>query len=151
VLVTPGAIRHAKASSQRRISLPDVAHCSRLEIPSDHANLTFPWIATKPVIPIFSIPAPPEKGQVMSAVLSKNATLPETGFLRQPQVLTFVPISKSTLWRRQRPGTFPAPLKLSTRVTVGASKTYGDGYMSSAHKRERPTLTPAPTGTQRAT
>jgi prophage regulatory protein len=58
------------------------------------------------------------KGQIMSAVLSRNAMLPETGFLRQPQVLTFIPISKSTLWRRVWAGTFPAPLKLSARVTV---------------------------------
>lgn len=54
----------------------------------------------------------------MSAVFSTNAMLPETGFLRQPQVLTFIPISKSTLWRRVLAGTFPAPLKLSARVTV---------------------------------
>ncbi len=45
-------------------------------------------------------------------------TLPETGFLRQPQVLAFVPISKSTLWRRIQAHTFPAPVKLSARVTV---------------------------------
>jgi len=44
--------------------------------------------------------------------------LPETGFLRQPQVLAFVPISKSTLWRRIQARTFPAPVKLSERVTV---------------------------------
>ena len=44
--------------------------------------------------------------------------LPETGFLRQPQVLVFVPISRSTLWRRIQAGTFPGPVKLSARVTV---------------------------------
>lgn len=45
-------------------------------------------------------------------------TIPETGFLRQRQVLVFVPISKSTLWRRIQARTFPAPVKLSERVTV---------------------------------
>lgn len=45
-------------------------------------------------------------------------TLPETGFLRQSQVLAFVPISKSTLWRRIQARTFPEPVKLSERVTV---------------------------------
>ena len=45
-------------------------------------------------------------------------TLPDTGFLRQPQVLAFVPISKSTLWRRIQARTFPEPVKLSERVTV---------------------------------
>jgi len=44
--------------------------------------------------------------------------LPDTGFLRQPQVLVFVPISKSTLWRRVQACTFPEPVKLSQRVTV---------------------------------
>lgn len=44
--------------------------------------------------------------------------LPETGFLRQWQVLAFVPISKSTLWRRIQARTFPQPVKLSQRVTV---------------------------------
>ena len=44
--------------------------------------------------------------------------LPDTGFLRQPQVLAFVPISKSTLWRRVQARTFPEPVKLSVRVTV---------------------------------
>ena len=44
--------------------------------------------------------------------------LPETGFLRQPQVLAFGPISKSTLWRRIQARTFPEPVKLSERVTV---------------------------------
>ena len=44
--------------------------------------------------------------------------LPETGFLRQPQVLAFVPISKSTLWRGIQARTFPEPVKLSARITV---------------------------------
>ncbi len=46
------------------------------------------------------------------------AFLPEVGFLRQSQVLAIIPISKSTLWRRIRAGTFPRPIKLSARVTV---------------------------------
>ena len=44
--------------------------------------------------------------------------MPDTGFLRQMQVLQFVPISKSTLWRRVEAKTFPLPVKLSPRVTV---------------------------------
>jgi predicted DNA-binding transcriptional regulator AlpA len=47
-----------------------------------------------------------------------HLNLPDTGFLRQQQVLAFVPISKSTLWRRVQARTFPQPLKLSERVTV---------------------------------
>ncbi len=54
----------------------------------------------------------------MPATPVQTLALPETGFLRQPQVLAFVPISKSTLWRRIQARTFPEPVKLSERVTV---------------------------------
>jgi len=60
----------------------------------------------------------PVKGQIMSTAIPGHPTLPETGFLRQQQVLSFIPISKSTLWRRVLAGTFPAPVKLSQRVTA---------------------------------
>lgn len=43
---------------------------------------------------------------------------PETGFLRQAQVLAFVPVSKSTLWRLVQARTFPPPVKLSAHVTA---------------------------------
>lgn len=55
---------------------------------------------------------------VTSSISSPVRVLPETGFLRQPQVLVFVPISKSTLWRRIQARSFPAPVKLSKRVTA---------------------------------
>lgn len=45
-------------------------------------------------------------------------SVPLCGFLRQAQVLALVPVSKSTLWRRVQSGEFPAPFKLSERVTV---------------------------------
>lgn len=45
-------------------------------------------------------------------------TLPDTGFLREPQVLNFVGFKHSTLWARVKAGTFPRPVKLSPRVTV---------------------------------
>jgi prophage regulatory protein len=73
----------------------------------------------------------PLQGQIMPKTISAPAAptaalpvpqrapaMPETGFLRQPQVLAFVPISKSTLWRRVQARTFPEPLKLSARITV---------------------------------
>lgn len=52
-----------------------------------------------------------------TAAVGKDS-LPETGFVRQPQVLRLVPVSKSTLWRRVRAKTFPAPVKLSAGVTA---------------------------------
>lgn len=54
----------------------------------------------------------------MPSLTDRPVSLPETGFLRQPQVLAFVPISKSSLWRRVAAGTFPTPVKLSTKVTA---------------------------------
>ncbi|KQB57162.1 MULTISPECIES: AlpA family transcriptional regulator [Acidovorax] len=45
-------------------------------------------------------------------------TLPQTGFVRQAQVLVFIPFSRATLWRRVSAGTFPAPVKLSERITA---------------------------------
>jgi prophage regulatory protein len=74
----------------------------------------------------------PQQGRIVSnsstismiatdaAAVVKDAlpALPETGFVRQPQVLRLVPVSKSTLWRRVRAKTFPAPVKLSPGVTA---------------------------------
>ncbi|ABM41755.1 phage transcriptional regulator, AlpA [Acidovorax sp. JS42] len=45
-------------------------------------------------------------------------TLPETGFVRQKLLLSFVPFSKSTLWRRVKEGLFPAPIRLSVGITA---------------------------------
>ena len=45
---------------------------------------------------------------------------PITGFLREKQLrqLGFAPFARSTMWRRIKQGTYPAPVKLSERVTV---------------------------------
>ena len=73
-----------------------------------------PNIRTRTAAKVAASSAPP----TTPAAPASTLTLPETGFLRQPQVLTFVPISKSTLWRRIQARTFPEPVKLSKRVTV---------------------------------
>jgi prophage regulatory protein len=52
------------------------------------------------------------------AATNPSPCLPDTGFLRQRQVLLLVPVSKSTLWRRVRSKSFPGPVKLSARVTA---------------------------------
>jgi predicted DNA-binding transcriptional regulator AlpA len=52
--------------------------------------------------------------------------LPETGFLRLPQIIgdpkrgiaPLIPVSKSTWWLGCRVGRFPAPIRLSSRCTV---------------------------------
>ena len=51
-----------------------------------------------------------------------SSTVSTAGFLRQPQVLSLIPISKSTLWRRVRARTFPVPVKLSERITVWSAE-----------------------------
>jgi predicted DNA-binding transcriptional regulator AlpA len=47
-----------------------------------------------------------------------NTSIPTTGFLRLPQVLTFVPISKSAWWEGCKTGRFPKPVKLGPRTTA---------------------------------
>ena len=80
-------------------------------------------------VPIVPTPTPKTAAAAASAALETSRSpirpaaapapqLPQTGFLRQWQVLAFVPISKSTLWRRVQAGAFPEPVKLSTRITV---------------------------------
>jgi prophage regulatory protein len=45
-------------------------------------------------------------------------TLPETGFLRLPEVLKVIPVSKSTWWAGVKDGRFPKGVKLSEKITA---------------------------------
>jgi predicted DNA-binding transcriptional regulator AlpA len=45
-------------------------------------------------------------------------SIPTEGFLRLPQVLRFIPVSKTTWWNGVRSGRFPAPVKLGPNTTV---------------------------------
>lgn len=47
-----------------------------------------------------------------------GATLPETGFLRLPQVLELIPVCKTTWWAGVKAGRYPAGVKLSLRTTA---------------------------------
>lgn len=44
--------------------------------------------------------------------------LPDTGYLRLPEVLRRYPVSRSTWWAGVRDGRFPKPVKLSARCTA---------------------------------
>jgi len=52
--------------------------------------------------------------------------LPETGFLRLPQIIgdekagipPLIPVRRSTWWQGVRSGRYPAPVKLSQRCTA---------------------------------
>ena len=47
-----------------------------------------------------------------------DTTIPETGFLPLPQVLTIIPVSRSTWWAGIREGRYPSPVKLGPRATA---------------------------------
>lgn len=44
--------------------------------------------------------------------------LPETGFVRLPQILSLIPISRSAWWAGIRDGKFPKGIKLGSKTTV---------------------------------
>ena len=44
--------------------------------------------------------------------------IPSTCFLRLPQVLAIIPISKSVWWEGCKTGRFPKPVKLGPRTTA---------------------------------
>ena len=44
--------------------------------------------------------------------------IPETGFMRLPQVLSVIPLGKTSWWEGVKSGRFPKPIKLSERCTA---------------------------------
>jgi predicted DNA-binding transcriptional regulator AlpA len=44
--------------------------------------------------------------------------MPDSGFMRQPQVLEVVPFSSATMWRKIKKNEFVTPIRLSERVTA---------------------------------
>lgn len=48
----------------------------------------------------------------------QTASLPETGFIRLPIVLSVFPISRSAFWAGVKSGKYPQPVKLSERTTA---------------------------------
>ena len=49
---------------------------------------------------------------------SPRSALPETGFVRLPQILSLIPISRSAWWAGIREGKFPQGIKLGSKTTV---------------------------------
>jgi prophage regulatory protein len=45
-------------------------------------------------------------------------TIPETGFVRLPQVLMVIPVGKTCWWEGVKSGRYPKPVKLSRRCTA---------------------------------
>jgi prophage regulatory protein len=50
--------------------------------------------------------------------MADDVQLPDTGFLRLPQVLKLVPVSRSTWWAGVREGRYPGSVKLGARITA---------------------------------
>jgi predicted DNA-binding transcriptional regulator AlpA len=48
----------------------------------------------------------------------QNNILPETGFVRLPQVLKVFPVSKPTWWAGVKDGRYPKPVKLGQKMTA---------------------------------
>ncbi len=44
--------------------------------------------------------------------------LPEAGFMRLPQILAIIPISRSAWWEGIRQGKYPGGVKLGAKTTV---------------------------------
>lgn len=44
--------------------------------------------------------------------------LPETGFVRLPEILRVFPVSKSTWWQGVKDGKYPKPIKLGPKMTA---------------------------------
>ncbi len=49
---------------------------------------------------------------------NQNSPLPQTGFVRVPEILKIFPIGKSTWWQGVKDGRFPKPVKLGQRTTA---------------------------------
>ncbi len=47
-----------------------------------------------------------------------SGSIPAFGFIRQKQLLTFLPFSAATLWRKVDAGDFPKPYKLGPKITA---------------------------------
>jgi prophage regulatory protein len=53
--------------------------------------------------------------------------LPQDGFVRESQLIpSVIPFSHSTLWRKVKDGSFPAPVKLSERVSAWTVQSVRD-------------------------
>ncbi|MBK6376555.1 MAG: AlpA family phage regulatory protein [Xanthomonadales bacterium] len=51
--------------------------------------------------------------------MQSSHALPETGYLRLPQILAIIPVSKSTWWAGVRTGRYPQPTRaLGERITA---------------------------------
>ncbi len=53
-------------------------------------------------------------------------TLPQTGFVRLPQILSVIPVSRSTWWAWVKSGKAPKGIKLGPRITAWPAESIRD-------------------------
>ena len=79
-----------------------------------------------------------ERRIMTTLAVSTFDTMPDTGYLRQAQLIPHVvPFSSATLWRKCKAGEFPQPVKLSERVTaweVGAVRHWLEAQKTGVQK-----------------
>lgn len=47
-----------------------------------------------------------------------SSSIPQTGFVRLPQILAVIPVGKSTWWAGVKSGKYPQPIKLGENTTA---------------------------------
>ncbi len=52
--------------------------------------------------------------------------IPQTGFVRLPQILAVIPIGKSTWWAGIKSGKYPKPIKLGENTTAWKAEDIHD-------------------------
>lgn len=72
----------------------------------------------KPMKATASTGKPIKIADAQAGILATYGALPATGYVRLSDLRPIIPLSDSTIWRRVRLGTFPAPVKLSERITA---------------------------------
>lgn len=50
--------------------------------------------------------------------MASQSALPEAGFVRLPQILELIPVSRSSWWAGVKAGKYPAGVKLGPRTTA---------------------------------
>lgn len=55
-----------------------------------------------------------------------NPPLPETGFVRLPDILRVFPVSSSTWWAGVKSGRYPPSVKLGARITAWRAEDIRD-------------------------
>jgi len=72
---------------------------------------------------------------------TEPATLPElprTGYIRIATLITFLQVSKSTIWRwvRDPNNSFPKPIRLSEKITVWSAESIHQWVKSKGTEQE---------------